>query len=143
MDIFGQLGINTTAAFQFVLFAIALTFLSKVVFAPYAHALEERQKRTKGSEDLALEYQTKSIEMQNEYEGKLRDLNSQIKTSVDQAKAEATKDYEALVSKARQESEELVQNNRQKVTASVQQAMADLKSQTSAVAMAITTKLLK
>lgn len=143
MDIFGQLGINTTAAFQFVLFAIALTFLSKVVFAPYAHALEERQKRTKGSEDLALEYQTKSIEMQNEYEGKLRDLNSQIKTSVDQAKAEATKDYEALVSKARQESEELVQNNRQKVAASVQQAMADLKSQTSAVAMAITTKLLK
>lgn len=143
MDIFGQLGINTTAAFQFVLFAIALTFLSKVVFAPYAHALEERQKRTKGSEDLALEYQTKSIEMQNEYEGKLRDLNSQIKTSVDQAKAEATKDYEALVNKARQESEELVLNNRQKVTASVQQAMADLKSQTSAVAMAITTKLLK
>lgn len=143
MDIFGQLGINTTAAFQFVLFAIALTFLSKVVFAPYAHALEERQKRTKGSEDLALEYQTKSIKMQNEYEGKLRDLNSQIKTSVDQAKAEATKDYEALVNKARQESEELVQNNRQKVTASVQQAMADLKSQTSAVAMAITTKLLK
>lgn len=143
MDIFGQLGINTTAAFQFVLFAIALTFLSKVVFAPYAHALEERQKRTKGSEDLALEYHTKSIEMQNEYEGKLRDLTSQIKMSVDQAKAEATKDYELLVNKARQESEELVLSNRQKVTASVQQAMAELKSQTSAVAMAITTKLLK
>lgn len=143
MDIFGQLGINTTAAFQFVFFAIALTFLSKIVFAPYAHALEERQKRTKGGEDLALEYQNKSIELHSEYETKVRDLNAQIKTVVDASKTQATKDYENLVARAREESEKLVQSNRTKVTAAVQQAAADLKSQTTAVAMAITTKLLK
>lgn len=143
MDIFGQLGINTTAAFQFVFFAIALAFLSKVVFAPYAHALEERQKRTKGGEDLALEYQNKSVEMHTEYESKIRDLNAQIKTTVDQTKSESTKDYERLVSKAREESEKLVHENRAKVASAVQQAMVDLKSQTSAVAMSITTKLLK
>lgn len=143
MDIFGQLGINTTAAFQFVLFAIALTFLSKVVFAPYAHALEERQKRTKGGEDLALEYQNKSIGLQTEYESKIRDLNTQIKEAVDMAKTQANKEYENLVNNARVESEKLVQSNRSKVSSAVQQAAADLKTQTTAVAMAITTKLLK
>jgi len=143
MDIFGQLGINTTAAVQFVLFAIALIFLSKVVFGPYAHALEERQRRTKGGEDLALEYQNKSVELQTEYETKTRELNSQIKGIIDAAKSQATKDYEALVAKARSESEKLVHDNRTKIAASVQGAAAELKSQTTAVAMAITTKLLK
>lgn len=143
MDIFGQLGINTTAAFQFVLFAIALIFLSKVVFAPYAHALEERQKRTKGGEDLALEYQNKSVELHSEYESKLRGLNSQIKDVVDATKSQAAKDYENLVAKSRSESDKLVQDNRVKVAAAVQLAAADLKTQTTAVAMAITTKLLK
>ncbi|WII73029.1 ATP synthase F0 subunit B [Bdellovibrio sp. 22V] len=143
MDIFGQLGINTTAAFQFVLFAIALIFLSKVVFAPYAHALEERQRRTKGGEDLALEFQNKSVELQSEYETKTRELNSQIKGIVDAAKSQANKEYETLVAKARAESEKMVQDNRNKITTAIQSAAADLKSQTNAVAMAITTKLLK
>lgn len=143
MDIFGQLGINTTAAFQFVFFAITLAFLTKVVFTPYAHALEERQKRTKGGEDLALEYQHKSISLHAEYETKIRDLNSQIKSIVDAAKTQVNKDYEALVANARQESEKLVHDNRAKVSTAVQQAAADLKSQTTAIALAITNKLLK
>lgn len=143
MDIFGQLGINTTAAFQFVFFSIALLFLSKVVFAPYAHALEERQRRTKGGEDLALEYQNKSVELQTEYETKLRALNGEIKTIVDSAKSQANKEYETLIANVRTDSEKLVQENRSKISTAVQTAAADLKSQTTAVAMAITTKLLK
>jgi F-type H+-transporting ATPase subunit b len=142
MDIFGQLGINTTAGIQFVLFAIALIFLSKFVFGPYAHALEERERRTKGGEDLALEYQQKSVELHSEYETKARDVNNEIKKIVDASKAQANKEYEALVEKARGEANKLVQDNRTKVTAAVQQAASELKSQTNAVAMAITTKLL-
>lgn len=143
MDIFGQLGINTTAAFQFILFSIALIFLSKFVFAPYAHALDERQARTKGGEDLALEYQNKSVELQTEYETKLRDLNDEIKTIVDASKSQANKEYEVLVGRARSEAEQHVQGNRSKISTAVAAASADLKSQTTAVAMAITTKLLK
>ena len=143
MDIFGQLGINTTAAFQFVIFAIALTFLSKFVFAPYFHALEERQKRTKGGEDLALEFQTKAVALQSKYEEKTRELNLQIKAILDAAKSQANKEYETIVSSAREESGSLVQINRKSISTAVQQATADLKSQTSSIALAITSKLLK
>lgn len=142
MDIFGQLGINTTAAFQFVLFAIALVFLTKVVFGPYAHALEERERRTKGGEELAHEFQSKSVELQSTYETKAREINAEIKSIIDASKAAANKDYEASVSQARNEAEKLVQSNRTKITSAVAQAAAELKSQTNAVAMSITTKLL-
>jgi F-type H+-transporting ATPase subunit b len=143
MDIFNQLGINTTAAFQFVLFAIALIFLSKVVFGPYAHAYEERQRRTKGGEDLALEYQGKSVELHSAYETKMRELNNEIKAIVDSAKTQANKEYETVVSGVRAESEKLVQTNRSQLVSAVQSASQELKSQTTAVALAITNKLLK
>ena len=142
MDIFGQLGINTTAAIQFVLFAIALVFLTKFVFGPYAHALEEGERRTKGGEELAHEFQTKSVELQSTYEAKAREVNSEIKNIFDTSKAAANKEYETAVSKARNETETLVQSNRAKISSAVSQAAAELKSQTNAVAMAITTKLL-
>lgn len=142
MDIFGQLGINTTAAIQFVLFAIALVFLTKVVFGPYAHALEERERRTKGGEELAHEFQSKSVELQSTYEQKTRAVTAEIKAIFDTSKTAANKEYETTVSAARTQAEKLVQTNREKISAAVSQAASDLKSQTSAVAMAITTKLL-
>lgn len=143
MDIFGQLGINTTTAFQFVFFCIALIFLSKVVFGPYAHALEERQRRTKGGEDLALEFQGKSVELHSTYEAKMRELNNEIKSIVDSAKSQATKEYENLVTNVRTESEKVVQGNRAQLITAVQAASQELKSQTTSVALAITNKLLK
>ena len=143
MDIFGQLGINTTAAFQFVFFCIALLFLSKVVFAPYAHAQEERERRTKGGEDLALEYQNKSVELHSEYEIKMRALNNESKAIVDAAKAQASKEYEAVVGGVRAEADKLVHENRSKIATAVQAAAQELKTQTTSVALSITNKLLK
>lgn len=142
MDIFGQLGINSTAGIQFVFFAIALLFLNKVVFTPYAHALEERERKTKGGEDLALEYQAKSIELQTQYESKVRELNLEIKTIVDASKSEANKQYETVVTKTRTDADKIISENRKKVSAAVALAASELKSQTQAVALAITSKLL-
>jgi len=142
MDIFGQLGINSTAVIQFALFAISLLFLTKFVFTPYAHALEERERKTKGGEDLALEFQAKSIELQTEYETKVRALNLEMKNIIDASKTEANKQYETIVTKTRSEADKLVADNRTKVTSAVGIAAQELKSQTQAVALAITTKLL-
>ena len=142
MDIFGQLGINLTAVIQFVLFATALLFLSKFVFGPYAHALEERERKTKGGEELALEYQTKAVELHSEYEAKAREINLEIKGIVDSSKAAANKEYEKIVANARAEADQLIQKNRATISSAVAAAAGELKAQTSAVAMAITTKLL-
>lgn len=142
MDIFGQLGINTTAAYQFVIYSITLLFLSKVVFGPYAQALNERQKRTKGGEDLAVEFHAKATELQSEYETKTRDLAGQIKSIVDTQKSMASKESELIIARAKEESEQQIQKNRDVVTAAVKTAESELKNQTSAVATTITAKLL-
>jgi F-type H+-transporting ATPase subunit b len=143
MNILGQLGINSTAAIQFILFAISILFLTKAIFSPYLSALEERKKRTKGGEDLALEILAQSKHLQKEYETKLRGLNDQIKSTVESAKTLADKDYREALSSAKAEAELFIANNRKELSGSIEVAASELKSQTTAVAMAITTKLIK
>lgn len=142
MDILQSIGINSTAGIQFVIFVIAIFFLNKFVFTSYAHAAEERLKRTKGGEDLALEFQKKAIELQSVYELKAREINDQIKSIVDEAKGAANKQYESTVSAARDQATTLTNENRSKVLAAFNQASVQLKEQTSTMAMAITNKLL-
>ena len=60
MEIIQQLGINGTALIQFGIFICAFFFLNLYLFTPYYKALEERENRTLGGEDLALEFQKKS-----------------------------------------------------------------------------------
>ncbi len=142
MEILQQIGVNKTALIQFVIFAIAILFLTKVVFSSYAQALDERENRTKGGEDLAVEFKKKALELQGEYEVKAREVANEIKGIFDAQKAEASSSYEGIVNTARQNAEGLVLENRTKITAAVSSASADLKAQTNTVALAITHKLL-
>lgn len=142
MDILAQLGINITAVYQFVLFTITMIFLSKFVFTPYAHALEERENRTKGGEDLALEFHNKAAQLQSEYETKLVSLNKEMKEIIDASKAEANKSFELVVSDARKNADQMVADNKTKIVNSVKQVEAELKSETNSAALLITNKLL-
>ncbi len=142
MDILAQLGINFTAVIQFVLFSIVMIFLSKFVFAPYAHALEERETRTKGGEDLALEFHNKATELQSEYETKLVSLNKDMKEIIDASKAEASKNMEAAVTEARKTADQLIADNKVNIANSVKKAESELKNETNSAALLITNKLL-
>lgn len=142
MDILAQLGINFTAVIQFVLFSIVMIFLSKFVFAPYAHALEERETRTKGGEDLALEFHHKASELQSEYETKLVSLNKDMKEIIDASKSEASKNMEAAVTEARKTADQLIADNKVNIANSVKKAETELKNETNSAALLITNKLL-
>ena len=142
MDILAQLGINFTAVIQFVLFSIVMIFLSKFVFAPYAHVLEERETRTKGGEDLALEFHNKATELQSEYETKLVSLNKDMKEIIDASKAEASKNMEAAVTEARKTADQLIADNKVNIANSVKKAESELKNETNSAALLITNKLL-
>ncbi|MFP5518376.1 MAG: ATP synthase F0 subunit B [Bdellovibrionia bacterium] len=142
MEILQQIGINHTALFQFVIFTITLIFLSNVVFKPYAKALEQREQKTKGGEDLAVELQKQAAELQKDYEVKVKDLTEKMKNIFETHKSSAQKDSEVLVTAARKQAEQTVEENRKVISTAVSQASNDLKAQTPQVAMMITQKLI-
>jgi F-type H+-transporting ATPase subunit b len=142
MAILEQLGINQTVFIQFFIFLVAFFTLSQVVFKPYLQAFEERERRTKGGEDLAQELLQQSVDLKRQYEQKARQVNGEIKTVYDSYRDQATKEYNEIVARARAESQKLIEEARAKVGVEILEATKKLREEAPAVASAITQKLL-
>ncbi|HEY8270053.1 MAG TPA: ATP synthase F0 subunit B [Pseudobdellovibrionaceae bacterium] len=142
MEIIHQLGINGTVFIQFGIFICAFFFLNLYVFTPYYKALEEREKRTLGGEDLAQEFQKKSTELHSEYQTKAKEVTKKIKDIYDSHRLDALKEFDSLVSKARSEAHTLLEANNRQIIQSIQATSAALRAETTSVSVAITQKLL-
>lgn len=142
MGIIHQLGINGTVFIQFGIFICTFFFLNLYVFTPYYKALEEREKRTLGGEDLAQELQKKSTELHSEYQMKAKEVTKKIKDIYDSHRLDALKEFDVLVGKARSEAHALLEANNQKIAQSIQATSAALRTETTNVSVAITQKLL-
>ena len=142
MEIIQQLGINGTALIQFGIFICIFFFLNLYLFKPYYKALEERENRTLGGEDLALEIHQKTTELHSEYQTKAKSVSQKIKTIYDAQRSDALKEYDNIVSQARQQSTALLEANNTQIAQSIQATASQLKAETSQVALAITKKLL-
>lgn len=142
MSLLHALGINQLAILQFFIFVIIFSFLTFYVFAPFVRANEERQKRTKGGESLAEEYHQKAVELHSQYQDKAREVNGHIQAIFQKNKAAAQVEYDEIVGKARKDAGDVVEKNRQQITRSVTAARDELRGQTTAMALAITNKLL-
>ncbi len=142
MAVLDQLGLNQSFFIQFLIFSFAYLALSKIVFAPYVKALEIREEKTKGGEDLAFEFQKKSQDLRNRYEAKARQVSGEVKTIFDEYRQQASHEYERIITKARSESQSLIESARQKVAIEINAAQTQLKSEIPLVAQEMTRKLL-
>lgn len=142
MEVIHQLGINSTAVIQLIIYVMIFSYLSIFVFKPYFDALKEREKRTKGGEELAQEYTKKAFEIHSEYEEKAREVHGKIREIFHKKKSEALAEHDSIVAKAREEAGKVVDSNRVKISKAVAAAESDLHGQTTTVALAITNKLL-
>jgi len=142
MEIIHQLGINSTAFIQFGIFIAIFFFLNIYVFTPYYKALEAREQRTVGGEELAQEFHKKSIEITSEYQIKAKEVSKKIKEIYDAHRSDALREYDAIVSIARREAASLLETNQQKISKAIQITGAALKGETTNVAVVITQKLL-
>lgn len=142
MAILHQLGINFTTLFCLVIFVITFFTLKSLVFTPYYNAFEEREKRTKGAEDLVKDLQVKTQEVKALYEAEAKDLNAEVKSIFDDKRATANKEYAKIVSDARADAEKYLEKTLEHVNAEIKKASDQLKVEAPSVALVITKKML-
>lgn len=141
-EILKQLHLDGTFFIQLAIFGVAYTFLSRVLFEPYAKALDDRESRTKGGEDLAVELHRKAEALRQQYEVKARAVSGDVKTIFDDYRTQANLEINQIVSKARSESQLLIEAARHKVSNEITQAQLQLKSEIPLVMQEISRKLL-
>ena len=142
MAIFQQIGLNGTAVFQFGIFVFTLLFVAQYTFKHYLSALAEREKQTVGAQDLSLEIQKDTQELQKQYEHKARDLNNEVKVVFDTYREQANKDSLQILSAARAESQKLLEQTKSKLEAELSQATQAMKQEIPTLAQAVVSKLL-
>ena len=91
MEILSQLGANQTAFIQFLIFIIAISFLTTIVYKPYFKAYDQRHKLTKGAEEVANETQDEAKKLSQVYTSRAREINEKISAIFNQSKTESQK----------------------------------------------------
>ena len=142
MEILQAFGINSTAFVQFFIFLTTFTFLVVFVFGPFVQAVTDREQKTKGSEEAALEIKSKSLELHASYKDKAKEVHGKISEIYGETKAAAAKDYEAIIVNAKSEANKLLEENRNKIAKSLEAASLKLKEETASIALLVTNKLI-
>ena len=142
MAILDQLGINHTLFYQLAIFVFTFPLLAIFVFKPYSDLVEQREKKTKGGEEAAVDIKKKTSDLTANYEAKARKVSSDIKTIFDDYREQANVEYQQLVSKAREESQKIIEATRARVSVDIQEATRKMTSEVPAIASAIKQKML-
>ncbi len=142
MAILNQLGINHTTFYCFLIFVVTFFFLKEILFKPYFVAFEEREGRTKGGENKARDYQSKTEGLQREFEEEARDVSAEIKSIFDETRGLASKEHGKLVTEAKKIAEQVVEETREHVAAEVKKAQEQMRVEIPGVALSITKKML-
>lgn len=96
-----QLGFNSTAYIQFVIFIAAITFLTTVVYNPFFKAADKRFQKTKGADAVAKDTAAEAKNLATVYQTKARDINSKIRDLFDTEKNKALKTSAEILSQAK------------------------------------------
>lgn len=142
MNILEQLGVNQTLFLQLGIFVFTILVLSLLVFKPFAEALNLREQKTSGAEDLAAEFQQKTAELHQLYESKARALNDKIRKHFEDSRKLAQEEYEKSVAAAKLEAQHILTSARSQIQKELATAKAGLKDEVPKVASDISKKLL-
>lgn len=142
MELLTQLGINNTTLIQFAIFVVTILILRFFIFSDFAQAADERFKRTKGGEDDAAGMVEKTAQIQQQYEMRAREINSEISQIFSNEKSLVHNRSEEILKAARVDAAQFIDDARKSIAGQIGAVELELKSETQAISGMMVKKLL-
>ena len=139
MEILLQLGANETAFIQFIIFVVAISFLTVVVYNPYFKAYDQRLKLTKGADQVANETQDEAQKLTQIYQTKAREINAKINHVFETSRIDALKSC-AIIAEAAKNS---VQTKAEAAAKNIETQKANASSQLKVIAQDVSNEIVK
>jgi F-type H+-transporting ATPase subunit b len=133
---------DATLIVEIVVFLVVLWLLSRYVWPPLAHAIDQRQHRIAQSLQDAAEAEHRLAAVREEVEGMLEQARAQSRELSSRAHREAAADAEELRAKARQDAAALIEQARGEIVAERDRALRELRTQFGALVVAAAAKVL-
>jgi F-type H+-transporting ATPase subunit b len=113
-----MISLDYSVVYQIVLFLIVWLILSKVLFRPYLGLLDERERRTIGTQHDSTDLEHEGARLRAQYEEKIA-----------QAQAAGYADKEAILQEARQQRERILNQAREEAMGMLEGVRREVESQ--------------
>jgi F-type H+-transporting ATPase subunit b len=110
-----MISLDISVLYQIILYVVLLLILNKVLFRPYSHLLEERERSTSGAQHDAIALEHEGARQRAEYEEKIA-----------QAQAAAYATREAILQDGRQQREKILRQAREEAMRTLEQVRREV-----------------
>ena len=141
MEILSQLGANGSAFIQFIIFIVAISFLTVVVYNPFFKAYDQRHKLTKGADQVAFETQDEAKKLSQIYAARAREINEKINNVFNASKTDTLKSTAIILENAKTSVEQTTAIARKDIQSKKSSAELQIKSISQEVSESIVQKM--
>jgi F-type H+-transporting ATPase subunit b len=116
-----MISLDISILYQVILFVILWLILNKVLFQPYIHLLEERERRTSGAEHDSADLEQEGARLRAQYEEKIAQAQAAGYAAKDGIVQEGRQQREKVLAQAREDASSALERVRQDVAAALAQ----------------------
>lgn len=115
-----MISLDYSVVYQIILFVILWVVLSKVLFRPYLNLLEERERRTTGTQNASTDLEQEGARLRAQYEEKIAQAQAAGYAAKEAILQEARQQRERVLSQAREEAMGMLEGVRRELENQIQ-----------------------
>ena len=134
--------LDFSIVYQIILFLILWVILNKILFQPYLHLLNERERKTTGAEHDSSDLEYEGARLKAQYEEKIAQAQAAAYAAKDAIVQDGRQQREKILSQARDEAAGILERVRNEVASTLEQERRLAAAEVSNVASAMVAKVL-
>lgn len=137
-----MISLDISILYQVILFVILFLILNKVLFQPYLHLLDERERRTAGAQHDSSDLEHEGAQLRAQYEQAIAAAQSAAYADKEQVLQSARAEREKILGEARQEATQILDRARQEIASAVTAEQSLAAAEAATIAVQIASKVL-
>lgn len=137
-----MINIDISLFLQIILFLVFWAILRRVLFAPMARLMEERDRRTEGVQHEASAMREEGNQLQAEYEAAIANARAEGETIKGQIRAEAGKARDLIIAQGQEAALETTRKKRAEIRRDLEEARKTITQQAESLAYDMAEKIL-
>jgi len=134
--------LDYSIVYQIVLFVVLWLILNKLLFQPYLHLLEERERKTTGAQHDSVDLEHEGARLKAQFDEKMAQGQAAGYAAKEAINQDARQQREKILGQARDEAGRSLEQVRQQVAAAMEQEKRLVAAEVSVVAVDMVNKVL-
>jgi F-type H+-transporting ATPase subunit b len=137
-----MISLDYSIVYQIILFVALWVILSKVLFRPYLNLLEERERKTIGTQDTSTELEQEGARLRAQYEEKIAQAQAAGYAAKEAILQAARQERERVLTQAREEAMGVLEGVRREVENQIQKERQTAAAEVRTIAQEMASKVL-